>query len=451
MAPSVAPTHRNTSGSIPPPRHATAAISLVAILGLALACASVARADYASGLEAFNQGDLRSAEAEWRGPAEEGDMNAQFGMGTLFERGLDGQPDPVEALRWYRMAASQGSAEAKYNIGRIYAAGGAIERDMTQASYYWLEAADAGHAPSMHNVGVMYYQGAGVEKDPQQAEEWFRRAAVAGFANAQHMLGEMKRRGVNGPPDPVAAMEWLTAAARQGHGPARSSLFEMQREASDQAVPNDEGLGRGVAGEVPSGTAASVAARASGSGLPGSDGNGGADTAVGASAVPPQGEGVTTGNGTPAAAPAPVSRAGTALPPPSVGSAGSGAAAPGAIAATGQAAAGTEAPTSTVRTLGTIPARPGTPLTTARYTVWLASFPEQVDAELHWRDLQDRHPDLLGPLTPTFEPVDRGGNQGSVVRLYAGPIDSQRGAEDLCNLLKRRVRDAFCTPRQQAR
>jgi len=446
MAPSISPLGRFTPRFVHPYRYASPVASVMLSVALALSVASTARADYAAGLEAFNQGDLRTAEAEWRGPAEEGDMNAQFGMGTLFERGLDGQPDPVEALRWYRMAASQGSAEAKYNIGRIYAAGGAIERDMTQASYFWLEAADAGHAPSMYNVGVMYYQGTGVDRDTQQAEEWFRRAAVAGFANAQHMLGEMKRRGINGSPDRVAAMEWLTAAARQGHAAARSSLVEMQREAAEQQDPI---AGQGTTGEVSSGagTASTVPPVGNAAGAVGIGGMVGTSPEP---TVPPAGDARAGDTGTPAAAPAPVSRAGTALPPPSAGDRGRSADVSGSTSADGQMVPRSEMPGSTIRTLGTIPARPGTPMTAPRFTVWLASFPEQVDAELHWRTLQDRHPDLLGTLTPTFEAVDRGASQGTVVRLYAGPIDSQRGAEDLCSLLKRRVRDAFCTPRQLA-
>ena len=42
--------------------------------------------------------------------AEQGDAEAQFALGQMYEKGVDGGGDDAEAAHWYFMAAEQGHA-----------------------------------------------------------------------------------------------------------------------------------------------------------------------------------------------------------------------------------------------------------------------------------------------------------------------------------------------------
>ena len=71
---------------------------------------SVAWADLAAGLAAFDAGDYRQAAEEWRPLAEAGDPEAQLALADLYRNGLGVPFDLAAAAAWYRRAAEQGVA-----------------------------------------------------------------------------------------------------------------------------------------------------------------------------------------------------------------------------------------------------------------------------------------------------------------------------------------------------
>lgn len=80
----------------------------------------------------------------------------------------------------------------------------------------------------------------------------------------------------------------------------------------------------------------------------------------------------------------------------------------------------------------------GTLLAAAResgeYRVQLGAFGRGEDAAHRaWRELSQRHPDLLGTLTPRVDAVEHGGRR--LWRLQAGPLARDR-AQSLCARLK---------------
>src|SRR4030095_10768033 len=77
----------------------------------------------------------------WLPLAESGDPEAQTYVGEIFERGVEGVPDPAAAVMWYTRAAEQG------------------------------------YGPAQLNLGSLYDRGVGVKEDAKKAREWYRRAA----------------------------------------------------------------------------------------------------------------------------------------------------------------------------------------------------------------------------------------------------------------------------------
>ena len=99
-------------------------------------------AEPTAGWKAFTAGDHIKAESIWRPLAEQGDLNAAFGMGVLAQ-----SRDQLEdAARWYEQAARAGLTSAQVLLGSMYIDGRGVTRDAVRA-YAWMHRATLdGHA-----------------------------------------------------------------------------------------------------------------------------------------------------------------------------------------------------------------------------------------------------------------------------------------------------------------
>ena len=89
---------------------------------LVLAAGEV-RAGFDEGIAAYERGDYATALREFRVPAEQGDAEARYNLGVMYDNGQGVPRDYVEAVKWYRKAADQGHAAAQLNLGFIYNSG----------------------------------------------------------------------------------------------------------------------------------------------------------------------------------------------------------------------------------------------------------------------------------------------------------------------------------------
>ena len=55
--------------------------------------------------------------------AEQGNAEAQFSLGLMYDNGQGVRQDYAEAFRWYRKAAEQGLVQAQTDLGNGYAQG----------------------------------------------------------------------------------------------------------------------------------------------------------------------------------------------------------------------------------------------------------------------------------------------------------------------------------------
>ncbi|NJM92947.1 MAG: sel1 repeat family protein, partial [Rhodospirillaceae bacterium] len=186
---------------------------------------SVALADYAAGLTAFNRKDFAHAFSEWIESAKAGDAHAQHGLGMLYEMG-QGVPyaDPKAASEWYQKAATQNYAPAINNLARLYADGRGVKQDVPKAIELWSKAAEAGNTTARFNLGLQYAAGVGVKKDMKKAAEYLLQAAESGLPEAQFAVAGYYRDGTGVPKDMDAARQWYDRAASAGFEPARKEL-----------------------------------------------------------------------------------------------------------------------------------------------------------------------------------------------------------------------------------
>lgn len=90
-------------------RSAKTAIAAAVLRGIIMPASA---GDYVSGFAAYIAGDHQTALTIWEPLALQGDGQAQYGLGTLYERGYGVIQDYVKAHMWWTLAAAQGHNEA---------------------------------------------------------------------------------------------------------------------------------------------------------------------------------------------------------------------------------------------------------------------------------------------------------------------------------------------------
>ncbi|MCS2611057.1 tetratricopeptide repeat protein [Halomonas dongshanensis] len=178
--------------------------------------------DLNAGIAAYESGDYASALEELRPLAEQGNAEAQYTLGFMYNRGRGVRSNGVEALEWWHRAAEQNHAGALYKIGDVYHnsmndAFWGIERSREEASEWYILAAGEGSIEAMIQLSNM-------APFTSEGVKWNRLAAEEGDAEAQHKLGRRYQHGWGVPTDRVEAIKWFRLAAAQEYTEALFAL-----------------------------------------------------------------------------------------------------------------------------------------------------------------------------------------------------------------------------------
>ncbi len=111
-----------------------------------------------TGMEAYDKGDYATALKEWRTLAEQGDAEAQYGLGVIYNHARGVPQDYEQALHWYSKAAEQG------------------------------------HAGAQAYLALMYLRGRGVPQDDVQAHMWFNLSAAHGMETARTLRDRLAEK-----------------------------------------------------------------------------------------------------------------------------------------------------------------------------------------------------------------------------------------------------------------
>jgi TPR repeat protein len=130
----------------------------------------------------------------------------------LLLMGCESQFDFAET----KTLAEQGQAEAQFYLGVMYNNGEGVPQDQAEAVKWFRKAADQGHAPAQNNLGSMHRKGEGIPQNDAEAAKWYRKAADQGFAEAQHNLAIMYNYGRGVPQNDAEAYVWSSLAVKSG-------------------------------------------------------------------------------------------------------------------------------------------------------------------------------------------------------------------------------------------
>ena len=209
------------------------------LVGLILAtgAAAPARADFESGVKAYDAGDFTTAYNDWLPIAAGGDPFAQRNIGHLYRLGLGVPQDFKVAFNWYQRAAEQGLVRAQANVANMLLRGQGVDQDPREAAVWFHRAASAGHAISQFNIGQMYRKGLAVPQDNAMALGWIQLAADAGHERSIELVAIMTAEGIVPAGDDALLAPPFGAAAPQPQQAARAA---PQDDGSDPLDADDD-------------------------------------------------------------------------------------------------------------------------------------------------------------------------------------------------------------------
>ena len=157
-------------------------------------------------IAAFNRKDYKTAWDNFMVAAQQGDSEAQAGVGAMLFSHLNPPATGyyAQAEKWLLASANQGNVKGMTFLAQFYFADG---RNIA-----------GGINPMINNASIPPQLQAQAEKSFAKSREWYERAAAKGDGYAMGNLATMLDAGVGGPRDPVRAAQ--LRAGVSGHADA---------------------------------------------------------------------------------------------------------------------------------------------------------------------------------------------------------------------------------------
>ncbi len=182
---------------------------------------------YEQGKSLYDAGNYADAKALFETAAGNGNANAQFCLGSMYDSGQGVTLNYTEAIKWYRLAGARGSVDAQNNLGEIYYLGKDGTVNYAEAMRWYRSAAERGNMNAQFRLGYMYENSEGVSQNYAEAVKWYRLAGAQGSTDGQNSLGEIYYYGKGGTVDFAEAVKWYRPAAESGNMNAQYSLGYM--------------------------------------------------------------------------------------------------------------------------------------------------------------------------------------------------------------------------------
>ncbi|MXO94950.1 sporulation protein [Erythrobacter aquimaris] len=211
-------------------RESTSAVAL-----LCMVLAVPAQADVKAGVDAWTAGNFAAAVEEWKGPAVQGDPDAQFNLAQAYRLGRGVEADLGRAEALYAQAAASGHIRAADQYGLLLFQTGQRE----QAMPYIEAAAGRGEPRAQYLLGIAHFNGDLAAKDWPRAYALLTLANGAGMPQAAGALAQMD--------------EYIPLEQRQQAQPLAASLkAEAEATRARELTAVDLALGKPpTAGDAP--------------------------------------------------------------------------------------------------------------------------------------------------------------------------------------------------------
>lgn len=192
--------------------------------------------------------DLEQAAVWARRAVANGQLDAALTLGRLYMAGVRGDevPDPVEAIKWFRICAEGGNVDAQMELALVFEGSPCVRdvvvKDLAAAARLWRMVADAGNLAGLLAMGSRYMTGEdGVPKDMQQAFMFCHQAAMQGNAVGQILVAKLYNSNLGGTGSfglqkcKTLAASWAMRSAHQGLAEAVEFLARKKKGGQEAA------------------------------------------------------------------------------------------------------------------------------------------------------------------------------------------------------------------------
>ena len=179
-------------------------------------------------VKAFDKAEYETAYPEMMALASEGNPEAAYYMGKMYQEGLGVEADVTKALQYFEQADKGFYSNATVQLGKMALAGKGMAQNKDLGIQYLKKAAYAGNGDAMFELGKLYETGDGVEKNYTYAFGFFYMGALKGEKRSQLKTARYYLNGRGIPQDFNAAVKWYVRAANQGYVPAQQEWAGMR-------------------------------------------------------------------------------------------------------------------------------------------------------------------------------------------------------------------------------
>lgn len=120
--------------------------------------------------------------------AKDGNTEAQFKVGEMYETGFGVKQDRVEAEKWIKKAADKGHETAGFKLLYWDVEKNGLKGGNKEKVDALVKKAEGGNAQAQYYVGKMRANGVGLKKDADKAIGWLNKAAFVGVLEAEREL-----------------------------------------------------------------------------------------------------------------------------------------------------------------------------------------------------------------------------------------------------------------------
>jgi uncharacterized protein len=132
------------------------------------------------GFNAYKNKDYKTAQKIWLPLAENGNYEAQYGLGLMYQNGSGVLKNHKEAIKWYRLAGEQEYLPAQSKVAFLYDKGQGVQ-DYQNAFKWHQLMAERGNAQAQNDLGYKYEIGEGVQQNYVMAFMWYEVASKRGI------------------------------------------------------------------------------------------------------------------------------------------------------------------------------------------------------------------------------------------------------------------------------
>jgi len=180
--------------------------------------------------------DIVTAASLFLSASEQGDTEAFYHLGRMYEQGHPLKKDYTKAFEYTLKAAASGDPRAVNHLGLMQLKGHGTPKNYEQAIDNFIKAIHQDNVDAMNNYAHMHHMGWGIDADFEKARMWYEQASGRGSAAAYYHLGLMHERGEGGEADWKAAKECFLGAAGLGSRPAMNHIGCLYRDSGQSEL-----------------------------------------------------------------------------------------------------------------------------------------------------------------------------------------------------------------------